>query len=661
MILLLNKMLRSLLLVILASFVIVYLVFISTDDIHFVNRKDWGVMFQAVIDYYRELFTTKSLGVSQRLGPIDKVVPEMFAKSLKIIIPAYFISVILGIILGLVHFLVRERKIQSKIHKAGHLLFGAIPDFFLLIAVQYGLILLLNAQIIQELDLFGDETLMNVLFPTIIISISPIFFISNITYHSLLIEKDKDYVRTALSKGTGHLAITLKHMLWNAWPTILSYTQTLMLIIISSLPIIERLCFYKGAGSELIISIKADDTYVVLGLLLPFLLLVLISIWITDFVKLIIVPSSLDKELTEDTISKNKQLRTIKLIYHFLLTFPYRKAAKKVIRFTKENPSFSIGVIILSGFAFMAFFGPLLPFIEGKPEADRLSYDENGRLLKAPLPPGENFWFGTDREGRDLLSIMTLGARETFTELVIIVTLRFMISIPFGYFASVHKGARGLLGFTNSVLSFLPTIILIILIGNMDSVKESYSRYAFLLMVISLLDIGRIGEIMRQEFNRINKTDYFIAAVSVGTSWFHIITRYYIPNIYQKIIFIFISDMARIMAILGGLGIVGVFLAQDMIFNQNTGQYEAINLTFTWPSLLANSLTDMRTAPWILFFPTLFIAITIIGLNLFGAGLKDFIDKQKNNKEKKEDQKAELKAAAAKNWVTNDSKEKVSV
>ncbi|WP_456277224.1 ABC transporter permease subunit [Bacillus sp. AK128] len=657
MLLLMNKMLRSFILLILASGFIIYLVMISTDDVFFDNKTDWSYMFQAVLDYYRGLVSEQSLGLSEHSAPVNEIVAEHIARSMKIVIPAYIISLVLGIPLGILHYIVRNRKVQNKIHKLNQVVFGTVPDFFLLIAAQYGLLLLMRANIL-DIDIFGHETWFNLLFPLIMISITPIFYIANITYQSILNEKDKDYVRTAMSKGTSELPIILKHLLWNAWPTILGYTQTLMLIIISSLPIIERLCFYKGAGYQLLTSIKANDTYTVIGLLLPFLLIVLISLWITDIIKFFIAPTSLDQELSEETISNANKFRTFKRIYDFLKTFPYRRASKNVLIFMKEYPAFALGVFILVGIAVLAILGPVMPFVDSKLEGFRIAYDEDGKLIRAPLPPSSEYWFGTDRDGRDLFSIIVHGANDTYSELFFIVVLRFFISIPFGYFASIHKGARNLLGFSNSMLSFLPTIILVMLVGNLPSLEESYSRYAMLVIVIALLDIGRIGEIMRQEFTKINKTEYMVAAVSMGTQWYHIITRYYLPNIYQKIVYIFISDMARIMVLLGGLGIVQVYLAQDLKWDPDVG-LTIENLTFTWPSLLSNSLRDIRTAPWISFFPALMIAITIIGLNLFGTGLKNFIDKQRSKRQQEEILKA--RNEAQENWNTNQSKGNISI
>lgn len=657
MLLLLNKMLRSFILLLLASVFIIYLIMISTNDVFFLHKADRSYMFQVILDYFRVLISEQSLGLSKHNVPVNEIVAEHMGRSLKIIIPAYIISMVLGIALGVIHYIVRKRKIQSKLHRVNQIIFGTVPDFFLLIAVQYGLLLLLREKVI-DVDLFGHETWFNLLYPLVIISITPTFYIANITYQSIINEQDKDYVRTAMSKGTSELPIILKHLLWNAWPTILGYTQTLMLIIVSSIPIIERLTFYKGAGYQLITSIKGDDPYTTIGLILPFLALVLVSLWITDIIKLFIAPTSLDQELSEDTISSANKFRTVKRIYYFLKTFPYRRTIKNTLIFMKEYPSFALGVFIIVGIALMAIIGPIMPFVDSKLEGFRIGYDEDGKLIRAPLSPSSEHWFGTDREGRDLLSIIVHGASETFSELFFIVVLRFVISIPFGYFASVHKGARNLLGFSNSMLSFLPSIILVLLVANLPSLEESYSRYAILVFVIAIIDIGRIGEIMRQEFTKINKTEYMLAAVSMGTEWYHIITRYYIPNIYQKIVYIFISDMARIMVLLGGLGIIQVFLAQDLKWDPEIG-ITIENLTFTWPSLLADAMRDIRTAPWIAFFPSLMIAITIIGLNLFGSGLKEFIDKQKYKKQQEEILKA--KNEEQENWIANYSKKDLSI
>lgn len=199
------------------------------------------------------------------------------------------------------------------------------------------------------------------------------------------------------------------------------------------------------------------------------------------------------------------------------------------------------------------------------------------------------------------------------------------------------------------------------IIGNLPSLRESDSRYVTMLIVIALLDIGRISEIMRQEFTKINKTDYLVASMAIGTSWYKKIVRYYIPNIYQKLIYIFISDMSRIMILLGGLGIVEVYLAQDMVWDVNEWGFVAVSQTFTWPSLLGNAMVDLRTAPWILFFPSLSIAIMIIGLNLFGEGLKDLkITKQRNETDSSKSGSTKSQNTEER-WGINDTEEKISV
>ncbi|MFE8702260.1 ABC transporter permease subunit [Cytobacillus sp. FJAT-54145] len=626
MIALFGKMLRSFIILLLASIVITYAILIATDADFYAIKSDEIEVLKGVYQYYKEIYIE---GAENRYSfPVWEHVESYFLRSLKLVIPAFLISMVGGVILGIFSFIYREKRI-GRVWKVKEMLFGTIPDFFLFIAIQFGLILLMRMGF-PKLDLYGHENWFNVVFPLTILTIAPTLYISNITFHSLLEDVKKDFVRTAAGKGTSDTKIIFTHLLWNSWGTVLSYSQTVMLFILTSLPVIEKLGFYKGAGNELIMSIKAGDTNLVIGFLLPFLLLMLTSIWLTDIVKFFLVPVDIENELESRTIARANQFRLLKGIFYFIKEFPYKHAYHLTVKWFRLYPALMIGSFLLGGLLFTAFIGPFL-LEDTKLDSPKFIWID-GKPLFPPLAPGEYYLFGSDRAGRPMLNLLVLGAKETLTEVLVITLIRFCISIPLGYFASVHRGANGFLGLSNSVLSFLPTIILVILVGSIPSIQESHIRHGVLIVLIALLEVGRISEVFRQEFIKINKNDYINAAISAGSNGFQLVRHYYIPNLYQKVIFIFISDLGRVMFLLGGLGIMQVFLSQIFVLNPDTGSTYTVNLSFSWGTLLADAMLDIRDAPWISFFPAGCIALSILTFNLIGYGLKDFLEKRAHKK-----------------------------
>ncbi|HYK72316.1 MAG TPA: ABC transporter permease [Pseudoneobacillus sp.] len=254
-----------------------------------------------IIDFIELLKTEHGLGLSKYQVPVSQEIAHYFSRSLFIVFPAFFISILLGIAKGIFDYTLSERK--WNVFGNGTTWLGqSLPDFFFVISIQYVLLLLIRMGF-PKLDLFGYDHWYNIFFPIIFLSMYPLFYIARITSSALASEASKDYVRTAMSKGTSMQKIVLRHMLKNAMLTILTHFFTVMVLLISSLPIVEFLTYYRGAARRLIegfgikpvitspISINIETTLVI-GFIGIFLFFLFAALWVSNIIKAFVIPNS---------------------------------------------------------------------------------------------------------------------------------------------------------------------------------------------------------------------------------------------------------------------------------------------------------------------------------------------------------------------------------
>lgn len=190
---------------------------------------------------------------------------EMFGRSLKIIVPAVLLSFIIGIAKGVIDYRLRrgKGKFFGQFSTLGIL---SVPDLALIIGIQLALLTLISKGWLFRIDLFGNDSIDNVLMNILFLSIYPTAYIANATLQALQTEQGMDYIRTAKSKGTPQFVILYKHMLKNGMARIFSHANTMVLYILSNLFIIEIFTDYRGAAYYFYTSLGNPSQFYVDGL-----------------------------------------------------------------------------------------------------------------------------------------------------------------------------------------------------------------------------------------------------------------------------------------------------------------------------------------------------------------------------------------------------------
>src|SRR5699024_3249062 len=173
------------------------------------------------------------------------------------------------------------------------LVITSIPDFFLFIAIQYLIIIAMKSGF-PPFDMYSSDEWYSFLLPCLSLTLFPLFHMVKITVVAMESEVGEEYVRTAVSKGMTENRVLI-HMFWNGWSTMVNQSQTVMLYIVSSLPIIEKLSNYKGAGNQLLDSIFAYDHVRALLFFLPFLVMMYVVVMLAQFARGYFLPKDVKK------------------------------------------------------------------------------------------------------------------------------------------------------------------------------------------------------------------------------------------------------------------------------------------------------------------------------------------------------------------------------
>lgn len=234
--------------------------------------------------------------------------------------------------------------------------------------------------------------------------------------------------------------------------------------------------------------------------------------------------------------------------------------------------------------------------------ADPLALDVPARLRA----PGPGHWFGTDDFGRDVLSRVLHGARISVLVGGFVVLLSVVAGLVAGLAAGYYRRLDGVLMRVMDGLMAFPAIILAIAL--MASLGPSLRN---VVVALGVVYTPRIARIVRGSVLVVRELPYVEAARALGVSDPGIVLRHVLPNCLSPVIvqatFIFA------LAVLGeaALSFLGV---------------GAPPFVPSWGNILAEGRLYIQQAPWLTLFPGAAIMATILGLNLFGDGLRDMLD-----------------------------------
>lgn len=222
--------------------------------------------------------------------------------------------------------------------------------------------------------------------------------------------------------------------------------------------------------------------------------------------------------------------------------------------------------------------------------------------------PSAAHWFGTDDLGRDLFTRVWQGGRVSITIGVIGSLVVAVIGCIYGGIAAYFGGWVDMLMMRIvEVLSSVPNLLVVIML----SIVLDSSSIPTLLFAMTITGWCPIARLVRSQMLQISRSEYVMAARVMGVSPLNIVVRHMIPNTISIII------------------VNITFRIPGFIFSEAFLSYVGLGVqppNTSWGALASAGQNSILFYPYMMLFPSLFIALTMLCFTLMGDGLRDALD-----------------------------------
>jgi peptide/nickel transport system permease protein len=262
-----------------------------------------------------------------------------------------------------------------------------------------------------------------------------------------------------------------------------------------------------------------------------------------------------------------------------------------------RHPSFAIGLVLttlLVGVAVLSLvWTPHSPY-------------EIDMALRLRAPDARH-WLGTDPYGRDIVSLLLVGARASIVVGVIAVGIGLMIGVALGLLAAARRGwvEEALMRVCDFGFAF-PAILSAIMLTAVFGPGMVNA-----IIAIGIYNIPTFARITRASANAVWAREYILAARASGQSTWAITWEHVLPNI------------ASVLVVQATIRFAIAILAEAALSYLGLGTQPPQP---SWGRMLSEAQTLLFQAPMLAVYPGVAIALAVLGLNLLGDGLRDLSD-----------------------------------
>ncbi len=275
---------------------------------------------------------------------------------------------------------------------------------------------------------------------------------------------------------------------------------------------------------------------------------------------------------------------------------PPVKVRRGIIGFILRQPTISLGLALLVTMILIAIFAPLLTSVDPTALAP----------AKRTREPSAEFWFGTDAYGRDIFARVLYGARISLLVGFSVAILASLAGLLIGLVSGYMRWLDGLVMRVMDGMMSIPPILLAIAL--MALTRASVEN---VIMAIAIAEVPRVSRLVRGVVLSLREQPYVDAAIAAGTSTPMIIARHILPNTVAPLMVQATYICASAMITESILSFIGA------------GTPPIIP---SWGNIMADGRALWQVKPYIIFFPAVFLSLTVLAVNLLGDGLRDMLD-----------------------------------
>lgn len=261
------------------------------------------------------------------------------------------------------------------------------------------------------------------------------------------------------------------------------------------------------------------------------------------------------------------------------------------------NPSLVVGGVISLGMIGVAVFAPWIT---------RWPVDQMDMAHRLSGPTAQH-WLGTDNFGRDLWTRIALGARISLATSICSVTLAVLTGGTVGVVAGYFGGWTDLLLMRLADI-FLGFPSLLLALGLLAVLGPGWENTVLALAASFWAEYARVA---RASVLALREAEFVVATRAIGATHTHILRRAVLPNALGPVVVLATLGLGIAVVAESGLSFLGFGVPPPAP---------------TWGWSLAYGTRYLRTAPWMASVVGLAIMITVLGFNLLGDGLRDWLD-----------------------------------
>ena len=281
-----------------------------------------------------------------------------------------------------------------------------------------------------------------------------------------------------------------------------------------------------------------------------------------------------------------------------------------------RNPNVIIGGVILLTMLVIAILAPFLgtvdptridPAARNKKPGTEITYrlDDGTTAKRIAI-------MGTDSLGRDVYSRVLYGARVSLAVGVAVSIIAVAIGMVIGLVSGYIRWADGLIMRVMDGLMAIPGILLAIAL-------VSIWRAGLITVIFAIVvpDVPRVVRLVRSIVLTVREEHYVEGAISVGTPTWILMFRHILPNTVAPLI------------------VQGTFLAAAAILTEAALSFLGIGIPPeipSWGNIMAEGRTLFRVFPHNILYPGIFLALTVLAINIMGDGLRDTLDPKMSKK-----------------------------
>ena len=269
---------------------------------------------------------------------------------------------------------------------------------------------------------------------------------------------------------------------------------------------------------------------------------------------------------------------------------------QKARRFARRNPTLIAGGLLLLVMGMLAIGAPVLHTVN--------PVDMNP--IERLKSPGAGHWFGTDMYGRDSYSRVIYGTRISLVVGLVEALVTSVAGLAIGLVSGFVRRLDNVIMRAMDGIMALPDLLLAIAFV---ALTKASVRNVIIALVIP--QIPRVVRLVRSIVLSLREQPFIEAAQAMGARLPRMLLRHLLPNTLAALIVQGTYVMASAVLFEAGLSFLGAGTPPEIP---------------SWGNIMAEARSYVRVAFWLLLFPGLFLATTVLAINMVGDGMRDLLD-----------------------------------